>query len=87
MNAVMPSSWPAAIACQSSQLTLIVVSAAAVLFGDLAGGAVEQDHALIAEVELDALAGHPGLPFLHPRNQFLLGHRCFLPCQLRLAAR
>ena len=81
MNAVMPSSWPAAIACQSSQATLIVVSAAPSSSDDLAGGAVEQDHSLIAEVELHALAGYPGLTFLHAGNKFLLRHRCFLPCQ------
>src|SRR5213075_3281642 len=46
----------------------------AVVLADLARRAVEHDGALIAEVDLDPLAGYPRLAFLHLRDQFLLGH-------------
>ena len=63
MNAVMPSSWPAASCCQSSQPTLIVVSAAPSSSLTWLRRAVEHDRALVAaEVDLHALARDPGLP-------------------------
>ena len=74
MKAVIPSSLPSLIACQSSQLTLIVVSAWPSSSVTWLAGAVEHHHAFGAEVELHPLAGEPGALLVEGRGHFALGH-------------
>ena len=86
MNAVMPSSWPPASCCQSSQPTLIVVSAAP--SSSLTRCRAVEHHRALASPKsiLTRLPGIHACPCLHPRDQFLLGHRLLLLCQVAASA-
>src|SRR6476619_2998993 len=58
----------------------------AILFGHLVGDAVEHHRALLAEIDLHALARHPGAVLLHLRHEFLLGHRLLSPLSVAVAS-